>query len=405
MISVSEATRIIRLRSAQRGTESVSLTDSVGRVLANDIVADTDLPPFDRSQMDGFAVIAADVESAPAELTIVGESAAGHGWHHKMSGGQTVRIMTGAPVPPGADSVQKIELTSEASMVGDSGADSVTILQSVKLGANIVLKGSEIRSGERVFQSGERISPVMIASLAAFGYSDPEVFQRPKVAILATGSEIVDIRSSPGIDQIRNSNAPMLSALAEKCGAESRILPLVDDDLDRLVDTIGKALEECDVLIISGGVSVGKYDLTKPALSRLGATLHFEKVRLKPGKPAVFATLGAKLIFGLPGNPVSAAVTFELFVRLALWALQGARDTEMRRGTALLGTPVKAAKGRDTYLPASLSTDDKGRLIATPTRWQGSSDFIGYSRAEALIVVEADARLESGDPSTVLFLI
>jgi len=397
MITVSEALKLIDREVRLLGSESVPLAECVSRVLRDDIAADTDLPPFDRSQMDGYAVVADETLSAPVRLKLVGEASAGHGWHHEMKSGEAVRIMTGAPLPSGATAVQKVELTSETDGI-------VTIKETTKPAANVVFKGSEIKAGEHVFAVGERVTERMIASLAAFGCSRVSVSVRPRVGILATGSEIVPVEETPGIDQIRNSNAPMLSALSAKCGALPREFRLADDNLERLTGRIAEALETSDVLIITGGVSVGKYDLTKPALSRLGATIHFEKVSLKPGKPAVFATLGEKLIFGLPGNPVSAAVTFELFVRPALMILQGATRPHMRTGHAVLGKPVKAAKERDTYLPATLSTDEKGRLVATPTRWQGSSDFIGYSQAEALILIAAGERLEAGDVSTVLFL-
>lgn len=397
MITVSKALILIDREVRLLGIESVPLAECVGRLLRDDVVADTDLPPFDRSQMDGYAVIADDTQSAPVKLKVVGEASAGHGWHHELRSGEAVRIMTGAPLPSGATAVQKVELTSETDGI-------VTIEESIKPAANVVFKGSEIKAGDQVFAVGERVAEQMIASLAAFGFNRVSVSVRPSVGILATGSEIVPVEETPGIDQIRNSNAPMLSALSAKCGALPTDHRLADDNLERLTSRIAEALETSDVLIITGGVSVGKYDLTKPALSRLGAAIHFEKVSLKPGKPAVFATLDEKLIFGLPGNPVSAAVTFELFVRPALMRMQGASRPHLQTGYAVLGEPVKAAKERDTYLPATLLTDEVGRLVATPTRWQGSSDFIGYSRAEALIMVAAGKRHEAGDVSTVLFL-
>lgn len=397
MITVSEALKLIDREVRLLGSESVPLAECVGRVLRDDIAADTDLPPFDRSQMDGYAVVADDTLSAPVTLKLVGEASAGHGWHHEMKSGEAIRIMTGAPLPSGATAVQKVELTSETDGI-------VSIKEITKPAANVVFKGSEIKAGEQVFAVGDRVTERMIPSLAAFGCSRMSVSVRPSVGILATGTEIVPVEETPGIDQIRNSNAPMLSALSAKCGALPREFRIADDNLERLTGRISEALETSDVLIITGGVSVGKYDLTKPALSRLGATIHFEKVSLKPGKPAVFATLGEKLIFGLPGNPVSAAVTFELFVRPALMRLQGASMPYLRAGHAVLGKPAKAAKERATYLPATLTTDEKGRLVAFPTRWQGSSDFVGYSRADALIVIAAGERHEAGDVSTVLFL-
>ena len=406
MIEISKAISIIQRKTGSLGTESVELGNAVGRVLAEDIIADTDLPPFDRSQMDGYAVVAADTNNAPVTLKIAGESAAGRGWHHKMKRGQAVRIMTGAPVPARADAVQKVELTNE-------NGTSVEILETVKIGTAIVKKGAEIKKGEIVLTKGEIVTENMIAAMASFGYAKVKVTKRPSVAILATGREIVDISKKPGRDQIRNSNSSMLKALAESCGAVVEIHPIVGDSLKDLKTQISKAVghhksasrkPQAAILIITGGVSVGKYDLTKLALTELGAEIFFEKVRLKPGKPTVFARLNKTLVFGLPGNPVSAAVTFYLFVRMAVLQLQGATNTQLRTGFAILGNDAKAAKDRDTYLPATLETGKQGQLIAMPLRSLGSSDFVGFACAEALIFVPSDEMIAKGEAAKILFL-
>lgn len=390
MIAISKAISLIERETGVLGTERVSLDASVGRILAQDIVADSDLPPFDRSQMDGYAVVAADTRNAPVTLNIVGESAAGRGWHKQMKRGEAVRIMTGAPVPSGADSVQRIELTREID-------GNVEILNSVKKGEAVVKKGAEIRRGKTIFKIGERISENCIAVLASFGYAKVKVSKQPCVSILATGSEIVDITKKPGRDQIRNSNSPMLKAFVKKCGGIAGVFPISGDDLLNLKFQIRNAVKQNDVLIITGGVSVGKYDLTKAALKELGAGIFFERVKLKPGKPTVFAKLGKALVFGLPGNPVSAAVTFHLFVRMAILQMQGASDARLHLGSAVLGKDAKAAKDRDTFLPATLGTDKDGRLIATPLKSQGSSDFVGFTRAEALVFIRAGERYKMGD--------
>lgn len=397
MIPVTDAIEIIERNTPVLGHETVSLDDAVRRVLAGDIIADTDLPPFDRSQMDGYAVIAADTTNAPVDLKIAGESAAGHGWHDRLMSGQAVRIMTGAPVPEGAEAVQKVELTSETD-------GTVRILETVKTETNLVRRGAEIKEGERVFCAGERITERMIASLAAFGYAEISVSRRPCVSILTTGSEIVAVDAVPGTDQIRNSNSPMLKAMAEICGARTSLVPSVVDDQESIKKTIETASKTSDILVITGGVSVGKYDLTKAALRELGAEVFFEHVRLKPGKPTVFAKLGNTLAFGLPGNPVSAAVTFYLFVRKAILLMQAAVETELRQGFAVAGSHGKAARDRDSYLPATLDTNESGCLVATPTKWIGSSDFIGFGRAEALILAPAGDRFEQGDVVRVAFL-
>jgi molybdopterin molybdotransferase len=397
MIPVSEAIDFIDRETGTLSAESVDLSVAVGRVLAEDIIADTDLPPFDRSQMDGYAVIAAETKNTPARLKIAGESAAGRGWHHKLKPGQAVRIMTGAPVPEGANAVQKIEVTKE-------DGEFVEILEPTEKGRYIICKGAEMKSGETVITSGEIVTENMIAVLAAFGYAKVKLAAKPKVSILSTGSEIMAIDQIPGRDQIRNSNSVMLTAFAQKTGAETSILPIAKDDVDDLKTQIKTAVKTSDMLVITGGVSVGKYDLTKAALRDLGAEILFEKVRLKPGKPTVFARLNDKLVFGLPGNPVSVAATFYLFVRHALLRMQGASRTELTGGTAVAATKIKGTKERDTYLPASLSTDKKGKLIAESLRWHGSSDFVGFARARAFIIVPAGESFDEGHAVDILFL-
>jgi molybdenum cofactor synthesis domain-containing protein len=397
MISISEAIKIIERETRTLPPESIDLSNAVRRVLAEDIVADSDLPPFDRSQMDGYAVKAADTLKSPVNLKIVGESAAGAGWHEKLKKGQAVRIMTGAPVPDGADAVQKIEVTRDED-------NHVVIFEPAENGKFIIRRAAEIKKGSVVIPSGEIVTENMIAVLAAFGYSKVKAGGKPTAAILATGSEIVDVSQKPGRDQIRNSNSPMLRSFMQSCGAGAVTLPAAGDDVQGLKKQIAKGVERADLLVITGGVSVGKYDFTKTALAELGAEVFFERVRLKPGKPTVFARLNDKLVFGLPGNPVSVAATFFLFVRMALLQMQGASRSGLKEGLAVLSAKVRGTKDRDSYLPAALSTDKKGRLIAEPLRWHGSSDFVGFARAEAFIFVPAGGSFAEGDIVKILFL-
>jgi molybdopterin molybdotransferase len=382
MIPIREAIEIVLGLTPALGIEAVELSDSVGRILAQDIIADTDLPPFDRAQMDGYAVRADDVAQAPARLRIVGESAAGAGWHHEMNAGEAVRIMTGAPVPTGADAVQQVELTKET----DS---QVEILQPVELGRSIVRQASEIKSGETVLRAGEQINAAMIATLASFGYAQLKVGKRPRVAVMATGSELVDVNQKPAQDQIRDSNNYTIEAYAAQSNAIAERLPLAGDDTAELKSQIARAVETADVLITSGGVSMGVYDFTKVALRELGAEIFFERVALRPGKPTVFARLGDTLIFGLPGNPVSVSVTFNLFVRTALRAMQGATETSLTHEQAVLSRDLKGSIDRESYLPAILRSDEKGTLLVEPLKWGGSSDFVSFTRATALINIPA----------------
>src|SRR5438105_3799384 len=379
MIPIAEAIETV-LRHAERlGAESVQLSNSVGRFLAEDIIADTDLPPFDRAQMDGYAVRADDVAPTPARLRIVGESAAGAGWHHEMNPGEAVRIMTGAPVPKGADAVQQVELTRE------DGSEVVGILEPVSSGRSIVRQASEINAGETVLRAGEQISAAMIATLASFGYGAVRVSRQPRLAVMATGSELLDVNKKPGSDQIRDSTNYPIEAYDSQSNAIVERLPLAGDNTEELKRMIREAAETSDVLITSGGVSMGVYDFTKAALKELGAEIFFERVALRPGKPTVFARLGDALVFGLPGNPVSVAVTFNLFARTALRAMQGAKEVMLPADTAVLARDLKGSKDRESYLPAILRTDEKGSLLAEPLKWGGSSDFVAFAKATALI--------------------
>lgn len=397
MISVSEAFSIIDREVPALDLEAVPLEKVVGRVLAGGIRADSDVPPFDRSQMDGFAVRADDTKNSPATLRIIGESAAGKGWPGTIGEGEAVRIMTGAPLPAGADAVQKLELTV------DHGDESVEILEPTKRGKYIVPKGLEVQSGEAVFRAGTVVNERMVAALASFGFSNVTVARQPRVSIMATGSEIVDIDQKPGPDQIRNSNSAMLRAFASRF-ASPVLLPITRDNAVSLTQAIEKASVGSDLVLITGGVSVGKYDLTKLALREIGAEIFFEKIRLKPGKPTVFARLGDCLIFGLPGNPVSAAVTFRLFVQRSILKMQSASPAEPHRGHALCGGNLKGTKERDSYLPSRLTTDEKGHLIAKPLKWHGSSDFIAFSEADALVYVPQDLNYDVGDVVEFVFL-
>ena len=397
MIPVSKALKIIDENIEQLAFERVPLDESVGRVLAQDIVADCDMPPFDRSQMDGYAVRARDTRTVPVNLKIVGESAAGRGWHKHLDRGEAVRIMTGAPIPEGADAVQKIELTKEYDSI-------VSLIDRVPKGQFIVEKGKEIRKGDAIITSGTCLTPEMIATPAAFGYSKIRVAKRPRIAIISTGSEIVPVGKRPKRDQIRDSNSVLLKSLCERAGATVVSCACAVDELSQLVERIDGDGANVDVVITTGGVSVGKYDLTKDAFVRSGAKIVFDRVALKPGKPAVFAKRRRKIFFGLPGNPVSAAVTYYLFVRRALMILQSSCDPAMRRGFATLYAPLRGNRSRDTYFPVRLASEADGKLIAVPLPWLGSSDFVSFAHAEALAVVPKMMTINEGDVADILFL-
>jgi molybdopterin molybdotransferase len=401
MISVAEAIQIVRQQTQTLPAERVDLPSALGRVLAQDIVADSDLPPFDRSQMDGYAVRADDAKAAPVRLRIVGESAAGRGWHNQLGEGEAVRIMTGAPVPAGADSVQQVELTHEL-----KDGTVVELLETVELGKSIVKRGSEITAGAVVLNAGTTINAAMTAVLAAFGYAQVDVVRKPRVAVLATGTELVSVDQKPGQDQIRDSNNYSISAYAELAGAVVERMPLTGDETSLLKHQIAEAAARCDVIVTSGGVSMGVYDLTKAALKELDAEIFFERVALRPGKPTVFARLpNGSLVFGLPGNPVSVSVTFNLFARVALLAMQGATEPALKHETAALARAVKGTTDRESYLPAQLTTNDDAELIAFPLKWGGSSDFVAFALTTALVVVPANVKqIQAGSLVSVVRL-
>jgi molybdenum cofactor synthesis domain-containing protein len=279
--------------------------------------------------------------------------------------------------------VQQVELTRE---LHDS--ELVEILESVEPGKSIVTRGSEIKAGEIVLRAGERINSAMMAALASFGYAELKVGRCPRVAVLATGSELVAVNQTPAQDQIRDSNNYSIAAYSQLAGAAVERLPLTSDQTSLLKAQVDAASERCDVVVTSGGVSMGVYDFTKTALKELGAELFFERVALRPGKPTVFARLAnGTFVFGLPGNPVSVSVTFNLFVRTALLAMQGANEPALQEETAVLARIVKGAIERESYLPATVMTNDEGCLMAEPLKWGGSSDFVAFTRASALIIV------------------
>ncbi|MCA1616184.1 MAG: molybdopterin molybdotransferase MoeA [Acidobacteria bacterium] len=395
MIPVAEAIRIVLENTERLPAEAVALAEARGRVLAEDVRADTDLPPFDRALMDGYAVRSEDTRDAPVRLRLVGESAAGRGWRGRLAGGEAVRIMTGAPLPAGADGVQQVELTREL----DGGA-LVEIDKGTEPGQFVSRRATEIVRGEIVLRAGARLNAASLAALASFGCARVRVGARPRVAVLATGTELVPVEERPGPDQIRDSNSYSLAGYAEAANAAVERLPFAADDAALLERLIAGCAERSDVVVLSGGVSMGVYDFTKAALHALGARVYFERVALRPGKPTVFARLADARrahVFGLPGNPVSVSVTFNLFARAALLAMQGADAPALAEEHAVLARDVRGAVARASYLPAALSTDERGHLTADPLRWAGSSDFVAFTRATALVIVPENVRrLEAG---------
>ena len=402
MLRIENALDIILEHTPLLDEEEVALVEATGRLLRHDCVSDLDLPPFDRARMDGYAVRASDTEGAnperPVRLRAIGEAAAGNAFEARVGSGEAVRIMTGAPVPAGADAVEKIEVIR---VLDDSW---IEMEETVKPGQFITPRGVEARAGDVMVRLGERITPSVAAVLASFGYARVKVSRRPRVALLSTGSELVEVGQKPGPSQIRNSNTYSLAGYVTTAGAEVLSAGIVRDDFDATRNAIAKALSQADVVMLSGGVSMGDYDLVKPALSDLGAEVFVEKVAMHPGKPTVFAKFGDKVIFGLPGNPVSVAVSFHLFARPALLKMQGAASIHLPRTLAYASRSVKGAPPRRSHQPARLVIRE-GRAEAEPLKWSGSSDLVAFMRADCLIVVPEDRQsLDEGELVEVILL-
>jgi molybdopterin molybdotransferase len=377
LISIDEAR--LRVLGAVRPlpAEDVELSSTLGRVLARDAVADRDLPPFDASAMDGFAVPSGDAGS----LRIDTESRAGAPATAPLAPGTACRISTGAVVPEGTHAVVPVERTEER--------DGEVVVPATEAGANIRRAGEDVRAGETVVAAGSEIDPAELAVLASLGLASVKCAQRPRLAVLATGDELVEPGAELGPGQIRNSNAYGVAAQAARSGAEVVERGHVPDDADATHAALSSALGEADVVCVTGGVSVGRHDHVKPALAALGVEERFWGVRLQPGKPTWFGSRDGTLVFGLPGNPVSAMVTFHLFARPAVRALQGA-DPGIRAAHARAGEPLRRNSKRDQMVRVRLEQGDDG-WVARPTKAQMSHVLTSMLGADAL------ARIPAGD--------
>jgi molybdopterin molybdotransferase len=374
------------------GEQNVPLLQAGGRVLAEPISADRDVPPFRRATRDGYAVRAADLAALPGRLKIVGEIKAGvmSGAQSAMNSYETFTIMTGAPVPPGADAVVMVEYTSRH-------GEFVEINRTIAPGENIVPQGAEAKSGSLLLAAGTRLNAPAIALAASVGRSQLKVFSRPRIAVLATGDEIVELDAETGPAQIRNSNSYSLAVQIEEAGGDAVLLPIAPDNPQRLRELIEEGLR-CDLLIMTGGVSMGRYDLVEQELLELQAEFLFTGVKIQPGRPAVFGRIAGdatsvspanKYFFGLPGNPVSTMVTFELLARPALEALCGMTPRPLLFVHARLKADIRTKTGLTRFLPAILS-GAYGNAQVELVPWQGSGDIAAQSRANCYIVIPPD---------------
>jgi len=386
-------------------TEIVELADAAGRVLAGAVFADRDFPPFPRSTRDGFAVRAADVAATPASLRRVGEIRAGAA-PLEIKAGECVEIMTGAPVPPSANAVVMVEYTRCLSDV------SIEVLQSVSPGENIVPRGAEAVAGVELLPRGMRLNHQAIAMAASAGCAQISVFARPTVAVLATGDELVDVRETPGPSHIRNSNSYSIAAQVNASGGTALVLPVARDEASDLRRLIQRGLQ-ADLLLLTGGVSMGKYDLVEKVLAEFHAEFYFTGALIQPGKPVVFGRCPAvpnatgsgvkpTFFFALPGNPISTMVTFDLFARPLLEALAGMTPRPLLFLQARFKGQFRTKPGLTRFLPARL-TGEFDRCEVEPVQWQGSGDLRAATQANAYLVIPPDrASIAEGDLVSVL---
>jgi molybdopterin molybdotransferase len=404
LLSFAEARQVVEqyaLPLSPTEPEMMSLLDALGLVLAEDLRADRDFPPFPRSTRDGYAVRAADVAAAPARLRPIGEIKAGASTEQSgiaIKAGEAAEIMTGAPVPSGADAVVMVEYTERS-------GDVISIRRAVQAGDNVVAAGSEARRDSLMVGRGIRVTYSTVAVAAAVGRAEIAAYRRPKVAILATGDELVDINLPPGPNEIRNSNSYSLAAQVKAAGGDPLILPVAPDAADELALLLRKGLD-ADLLLVTGGVSAGKYDLVEQVLASFEARFLFTGVRIQPGKPVVFGevTLRDKTtpFFGLPGNPVSTMVTFLLFAKPVLDGLSGAKPQPLPFAKAGLKSAFTTKTGLTRFLPAKLGGSNE-RPEVELIRWQGSGDLMAISQSNCyLVVLPEQERFAAGDAVTVL---
>jgi molybdopterin molybdotransferase len=392
VLTFEDARRVVEdhaSKLAPGANEAVDLLHAASRVLAEPITADRDIPPFPRSTRDGYSVRSADLAKLPAKLTVIGEIKAGPAQvPSPLKPGETFSIMTGAPVPQGADAVVMIEYTSLQN-------ECVEVIRGVSPGENIVSRGAEAKRGSLLLDRGTRLNESAIALAASAGKSRLQVFTRPHVAVLTTGDEIVDLDAVPGPSQIRNSNSYSLAAQIQQAGGDPVLLPIAPDEPRRLRELIEQGLKS-DLLLMTGGVSMGRYDLVEQVLAEMQAEFFFTGAKIQPGKPVVFGRVSSgasapdsKYFLGLPGNPVSTMVTFELFARPMLEALAGMSPRPLTFPHARLKSEIRVKTGLTRFLPAILSGQyEHSQVELVP--WHGSGDIAARSRANCYIVIPPD---------------
>jgi len=366
MLELEEARRRILAAIKPLTTETVPLNAAAGRVLAADAISSVDLPAFDNSAMDGYAVRASEVAGAkvdsPVSLKIVGRVAAGEVFSGQLSSGEAVRLFTGSALPAGSDAV----VMQEDTRPDISQPERILVLDSAKPWENVRFRGEDVKRGVVLVRTGERITPGRLGLLASAGVDKITVHRKPVVGLMATGSELIEPGQPLSSGKIYESNRLMLAPLLERSGVSTNVAPLVPDTLEATKRALSESFAECNAVVTSGGVSVGEFDFIKAAFEELGGSLEFWKVSMKPGKPFVFGRWGDKFLFGLPGNPVSALVTFLLLVRPALWRLQGATELEPASTHCLLAESLTNPGDRRHF--TRVRVDELGKAHSTGTQ-------------------------------------
>jgi len=395
MLSVTEALAEVSRHAFRLPTQQCSAIDAMGMALAEDLISPVESPAFDKAMMDGFALIAADTASGNVNLEIMEEITAGNTATEAIEPGQAARIMTGAPLPPGADSVVMVEETQ----IDSENVDRVQVLQQVKPGSHVLKQGGLLTKGQVVIPAGSLIRPIEVGILADLAGGMANVCRRPTVAIISTGDELVGANQEPGPGQIRNTNGPMLEAMATESGANVKQLGIVRDNREELTAAIQEGLQ-ADVLLISGGMSVGVKDFGPALLAEQGVEKVFHKVKLKPGKPLWFGKQeggdNPTLVFGLPGNPASSLVCYHLFVRTALKELMGCRCESPFASGFLLTRDFANPGNRPVFFPARASRKEGGGATIAPLNWKGSADLATLVQANALACFEANSQYKAG---------
>ncbi|WP_413364027.1 gephyrin-like molybdotransferase Glp [Lysinibacillus sp. 3P01SB] len=404
-IAVGEAVQRVMEFAFQEKREFVSLLQAHGRVLAEDVAADYDVPAFNRSPYDGYAIRSIDSQEArsenPVTFKVVGEIGAGYIFEEEVGYRQAVRIMTGAPIPKGCDAVVMLELTHTFE---ENNQMYMSIKRAFEAGTNISYKGEDVQKGTILLEKGQYINPGVVALLATFGYDQVPVFRKTIVGVIATGSELLEPGEPLQPGKIRNSNAYMIMSQIERAGATVKYYGKFSDDMNVCIDVVKKALQEVDILITTGGVSVGDYDYLPAIYEAIDAKVLFNKVAMRPGSVTTVAARDGQLLFGLSGNPSACYVGFELFVRPIIQTAFGNKQPHLRRELAVLGADFKKANPFTRFVRA-LALYENGQLVAVPSGFDKSSAVSSLAKANAFIVLPGGSRgYEKGMQVAVLLL-